>query len=205
MNRTLIAAMAVVGMANASIALADDVGLYVLGGIGQTTGSNDQSNLDNALRSVGAVGFGSTLSKPTVYKLQLGYQINQNFAVEGGYLGSSNENYTASGGNLAGPISASGSVKGWNLTGVGILPLVNNFSLLGKLGFASIKESVTVVGPGGAAAGSGNKTDLTYGIGAKYDFTSNIFARFDVDSYNVGNSASSSRSTVWMFDIGYKF
>jgi OOP family OmpA-OmpF porin len=178
---------------------------YVLGGLGQTTGSSDQSNLDSALTSVGGRGFSSTLSKPTVYKLQLGYQANQYFAVEGGFIGSNNENYTASGGNLAGPLSASASVKGWNLVGVGILPVANQFSLLGKLGVASIKESATLTGPGGTFTGSGSKFDVTYGVGAMFDFTKSIFARFDVDSYSVGNSTSSARSTVWMVDVGFRF
>ncbi|MDD5383328.1 MAG: porin family protein [Gallionella sp.] len=186
-------------------AFAGDDGWYVLGGAGQTTGSGDKSSMDSALIAAGATGFSSSLSKPTVYKLQAGYQINKNFAVEGGYLGSNNETYTATGGNLAGPVTVSASITGWNLTAVGILPLANQFSLLGKLGVADIRVSGTVTGPGGAIGASGSKTDLTYGIGAKYDFTNAVFARFDVDSYKVGSSASSSRNTVWMIDVGYKF
>ncbi len=190
---------------NVSAADAPDSGFYVLGGVGRTMNNNDQSNLDNLLRSVGGVGFTSSLSDPTVYKLQIGYQVMKYFAVEGGYLGSSNETYNASGGNLAGPLSASGSIKGWNLNGVGIWPLGNQFSLLGKLGVAGIKESVTVTGPGGSASANGTKNDVTFGIGAKYDFNENIFVRLDLDRYSVGSSSSSSKTNVWMLDLGYKF
>ncbi len=186
-------------------ALAADEGFYVLGGVGQVTGNNDKAVLDSALVSVGGVGFSSSLKKPTVYKLQAGYQINKNLAVEGGYIGSSNETYSASGGNLAGPVAASGKISGWNLTAVGILPVASKFSLLGKLGVAGIKTSVNVRGPGGTAAVGGSKTDLSYGIGAQYDFTDACFARLDLDSYKTGSSTSSSRSTVWMIDVGYKF
>jgi len=186
-------------------ALAADSGFYVLGGVGQVTGNNDKAVLDSALISLGGAGFSSSLSKPTVYKLQAGYQINRNLAVEGGYLGSNNETYSASGGNLAGPVVASGKINGWNLTAVGILPVAAQFSLLGKLGVSGIKTSVNVTGPGGTAAVGGSKTDLTYGIGAQCDFTDAFFARLDLDSYKTGSSTSSSRSTVWMIDVGYKF
>lgn len=186
-------------------ALAEGNGFYLLGGVGQTTSSNDKSTVDGALIAAGAVGFSSSYSKPTVYKLQGGYQINKNWAVEGGYIGSTNETYSASGGNLVGPVSASGKISGWNLTGVGILPVANQFSLLGKLGIAGIRNSITATGAGGAITASGTKTDITYGIGAQYDFTNAAFVRFDLDSYKTGNSAASNRSTVWMVDVGYKF
>lgn len=186
-------------------ALADNSKFYVLGAAGQTTSDNGKTTIDNALTSVGGVGFSSAYSKPTVYKLQVGYQINENFAAEGGYVGSNNATYTATGGNLAGPISASGSVSGWNLTAVGILPIANQFSLLGKLGIADIQSDASVTGPGGSASASGSKTDLTYGLGAQYDFTNAVFGRFELDSYKTGSSTSSSRNTVWTLGVGYKF
>jgi OOP family OmpA-OmpF porin len=60
-----------------------------------------------------------------LYKLQTGYQLDRNWALEGGYLDSNNANYSASGGNLPGTVTSSASVSGWNLTGIGILPLSN--------------------------------------------------------------------------------
>lgn len=186
-------------------AFAGDNGWYVLGAVGQTTSNNGKTTLDSALTAGGATGFLSSYSEPTFYKLQAGYQINNNFAVEGGYIGSNNATYTASGGNLAGPVTASGSLTGWNLTAVGILPLANQFSLLGKLGVADISSSATATGPGGTFSAGGSKTDLTYGIGAQYDFTNAIFARLDFDSYKAGSSTSSTRNTVWALGVGYKF
>lgn len=153
----LCVAVTMVGVSGA--ALAGNSGFYVLGAAGQTTSDNGKATIDNALTSVGGVGFSSAYSKPTVYKLQVGYQINENFAAEGGYVGSNNATYTATGGNLAGPISASGSVSGWNLTAVGRLPLGNQFSLLGKLGVADIRAGASVTGPGGTVSASGSKSD----------------------------------------------
>lgn len=205
--KKVLAGLCVTGvmMLVSGVACAADEGFYVLGGVGQLTGNNDKATLDSALISVGGVGFSSSLKKPTVYKLQAGYQINRNLAVEGGYIGSSNETYTATGGNLVGAVTATGKISGWNLTAVGILPVAEKFSLLGKLGVAGIKTSVSVTGPGGTVAVGGSRTDLTYGIGAQYYFTDAFFARLDLDSYKTGSSTSATRSTVWMVDVGYKF
>lgn len=205
MKKIILALMALIGLAGATTAFADDDGWYVLGAVGRPTGSDYQSRVDNALIAAGGTGFSSSFSKATVYKLQLGYQINKNFAVEGGYLGSSNQTYSATGGNLGGTLTVSGNVSGYNLIAVGILPLANQFSLLGKLGVAGLQESVTATGGGFTVSVNGSKTDLTYGLGAKYDFTKEISMRLDLDSYNVGNSTSASRSNVWMVGAGYKF
>lgn len=161
--------------------------------------------MDDALRAAGASGFSSSLNNPTVFKLQEGYQINRNWAIEAGYFQTNYENYSATGGNLPGPVTASARASGWHLSGVGILPLANQFSLLGKLGIASIEDEVTLSGPGGTLSASGTKIDTTYGIGAKYDVTKHFFGRLDVDSIKVGNSSSSSRYTVWTIDLGYMF
>jgi OOP family OmpA-OmpF porin len=206
MKKITFAVMTIAGLASAVPAFAADPGWYLVGGIGETTGgSGGQSAVDNALTSAGAGSFSSSLDTPSLYKLEGGYQFDKNWALEGGYLGSSHTNYSASGGNLSAAANASASFGGWNLTGVGILPLGSGFSLLGKLGVANMQESATASGGGYSASTGGSKNDLTYGIGVKYDFGNGVFARADLDSYNIGNSNASSRSTVGMIDIGYKF
>jgi len=193
-------------LAAVSPAFAADQGWYVLGGVGKSTGGDDgQTSIDNTLTSNGASGFSSNLGSPTLYKLEAGFQLDRNWALEGGYLGSNNSNYSATGGNLSGIATSSASFSGWNLTGVGTLPLGNGFSLLGKLGVANMQESANIGGGGYTTSISGSKTALTYGLGAKYDFGNGVFIRADLDNYDIGNSNASSRSTVGMVDIGYKF
>lgn len=206
MKKFTLAVVAFAGLAGAATASAADQGLYLLGGIGQVVGGDGgQSAVDNSLTSAGASGFSSNMNTPTLYKLQAGYQLNKNWAVEGGYLGSNNASYSASGGNLPGTVTSSASVSGWNFTGVGIVPLADKFSILGKVGVADMQESSNAQGNGISASTNGSKTGLTYGIGVKYDFTNAVFVRADLDSYDIGNSNSSSRSTVGMIDVGYKF
>jgi len=206
MKKSTLTVLALAGLISASSAFADDHGFYVLGGVGKVTGGDGgQSSIDNALGTAGGGGFSSSMDNPTVYRLQGGYQLNQNWAVEGGYLGSSNTNYSASGGNLPGTVTSSGSLSGWNVTGVGILPLANKFSLVGKLGVANMQESADVSAGNFSTSTGGSKTDATYGVGLKYDFNNATFIRADLDSYNIGNSNGSSRSTIGTINVGYKF
>lgn len=205
MKKMILALTTAIGLITASTAMAGGNSWYVLGAAGQASNDTSKSEMDALLVSVGGTGFASTYEKPTMYKLQLGYEINKNLAVEGGYVGSNNATYTATGGNLAGPISVSADYSGWNLAAVGIAPINDKFSLLGRLGVADIKVKGTVTGPGGTASASGSKADFLVGVGMKYDITSTVFTRLDLDSYKFGDSASSSRGSVWTIGLGVKF
>jgi OOP family OmpA-OmpF porin len=205
MKKSTLAVMAIAGLLGASTAVAGDDGLYLLGEVGRITGNGGQSLLDHGLTAAGAVGFSSSVNAPTLYKLQAGYQINRNWAVEGGYLGADNAHYSAAGGSLRRAVTGTASINGWDLTAVGILPVSDKFSLLGKIGIADMQEKATTQRAGVSSSTSSTKTDLTYGIDAKYDFTDTIFMRVGLDSYNIGNSNYSVRNTMAMIAAGYKF
>lgn len=182
-------------------ALADDSGFYVLGAVGQTRTST-KTDTDTQLIALGATGLVSSGdNNATAYKLQAGYQVNSNLAIEGGYIYGGKFNYSATATNIAGVINATGKVTGWNLIAVGILPLGNQFSGLGKLGVADVRSSATATLAGLSASASTSKSDLTYGLGVKYAVTNAVFLRGDWDSYKGSNS----RSNVWTVGVGYKF
>jgi hypothetical protein len=129
--------------------------MYILGSIGQSKVSIDKASFDNDLTTAGATGLSSTTDeKDTGYKLQLGYQYNQSFAIEGGYvdLGKFKYNATYTGGAASAEVKA----KGWNIDAVGIAPLNDAFSLLGKIGLirGKVDTTVSATGPGGAASES---------------------------------------------------
>ena len=197
--------MAVAGLVGTQAAFAGDSGWYVLGASGQTFGGSDKSSLANVLTSSGGIGFSSNLSRPTVYNLDLGYQLNKNIAFEGGYIGLNNETYTAFGGNLPTPVSLSVGISGWNAKVVGILPVADKFSLLGKVGVAEIKESINGTALGAVISTISSITDITYGVGAKYDFNENIAGRIDLDRYSVGSTSNNLQESVWTVGIAYKF
>lgn len=115
----------------------------------------------------------------TGIKILGGYQFHKNIAAEIGY----SRLFDKDGVEL----------NALELVGVGIFPLANQFSLLGKVGFARLDAK----GPGG----SDNSTELTFGFGGQYDFSRNLGLRLqwqryttdgdDVDFLNLG--------VVWRF------
>ena len=111
---------------------------------------------------VGNADFGS--DDDTAFKLFAGYKFHPNVAVEGGWA----QLYDKGG----------SEVTSLEVVAVGILPLAHQFSLLGKLGFASVDVDTPL--------GGDTKTELTYGIGAQYDVTPMIgvragWQRYDTD------------------------
>lgn len=200
--------MAITGMFGATAALASDDGFYLYGAIGSASGYNFQSFMDNYF-SVYGYG-GSSVNYPSAIKLNAGYQFNRNFAIEGGYLGLSDEDYIDYLGD-----SATNSVSGWDIKAVGILPLSYQFSLLGKLGIADIRSSTNTYTSSPYFTytyGTSSKSGLTYGLGAKFDFTRAVSLRFDWDSYdsniNVGDGVTpiaSNRFNVWTIGLAFTF
>lgn len=114
----------------------------------------------------------------TGFKFLGGYQFHRNIAAELGY------------GLL---FDKSGvEVTSLEAVAVGIFPLANNFSLLGKLGFAMIEAD----GPGG----SEDETELTWAIGAQYDFTRNLGVRLQFQRYETDDSVDFINvGVVWRF------
>lgn len=205
MKSITLVIMAIASLIGATTAFASDNGWYLFGAVGQTTGSPITQLLDHELTYVGKNGFSSRLSTPTIYNLYVGYQINQNVALEGGYIGSTNVTYAASGGNLAGPVTASARINGGTVAAVGMLPLAKQFSLLGKVGVAYMQVTATVTGLAGTPSVSGITTDITYGVGAKYDYSNAVSMRLNLDNLNIGSSSFSGRRNVWTVGVGYKF
>jgi OOP family OmpA-OmpF porin len=105
----------------------------------------------------------------------LGYQFNQNFAVEGGYRRLADfDNVT---------------VNQTHVSAIGIVPLQGGFNIYGRLGYNNLDTKVN----------SGNTTDLgtgvLYGVGVGYNFTPAIAVRLEAqkpssDSSNLGASLS---------------
>jgi len=116
--------------------------------------------------------------KDMTWGLFAGYRLHRNFAAEIGYhdLGS------ASGGGVSFDATA------WELVGLGIAPLNDQFSVYGKLGFFR-----------GQVKGAGiteTNTDLTYGLGGQFDATQNIGIRVEWQRYPSMGGGALSKSDV---------
>lgn len=123
----------------------------------------------------------------TGFRVSAGYQFNRNFAAEVGYVSLFDKRI--SGANL--------EVDGFELVGVGKMPLANNFSVYGKLGFLMWDAKASAFG----ISDSEDGTDLTYGIGLQYDVSRNFGLRGQWQRYDVDDADAD------MFSIGlvYRF
>ena len=71
-------------------------GFYVVGDVSRSSVSMDRGTFDAALTGAGAVGLSSSDSgDSTQWRVQLGYEFNKNFAVEGGYIDLGRAKYRA--------------------------------------------------------------------------------------------------------------
>lgn len=192
------------GLAAPGSASAGDGHWYAFGAVGTTAGGGNKAFLDDQLRAAGERGFQSSLATPNIYKIGIGVQLNDNLALEGGYLRSEMTNYTATGGSVSGTIGGLNIFDGGFFDVTGILPLTHNFSLLGRLGTSEILHTAGLSGPGFSVYASGVATDWTYGIGAQYRLTDAIAVRLDGDTYDVGGPYSA-YTTIWTLGLTYGF
>ena len=192
-------------------AFADDTGAYVLGSVGNSQPNIGQSTFDGRLGSAGATNVGSSWENSDWgWKAQLGYQFNRNFALEGGYVNLGDVSYNAS--YTQGTATGDYKVDGWDVAGLGILPLDNNFSMFGKLGVIDARVTADLFGTWLNGVGNANDAVTSwrpeYGFGAMYNFTRNTGLRLEFEQINgVGNSSTTGQANVDLMSLGatYRF
>jgi OOP family OmpA-OmpF porin len=164
----LAAALLGAGLAASS---AHAEGLYFGGSVG-TPHFGDGVN--------GVSGDGSGVSG----KLFGGYQLNPNFAIEGGL---------ASLGHIS---NATGTVNGHavHLDAVGLLPLGANFSLLGSVGVAHVSLNTS--------NGDDKGVGLKLGLGAEYALSRNVSLRGEYENYRAPEFGA--RPTVGQYTFGLR-
>jgi OOP family OmpA-OmpF porin len=141
------------------------------GALAQGTMSGAYVGLD-----VGQADFGD--EDDTAFKIFGGFQFHPNLAAEVGYSMLLDK----------GPVE----VTALEVVAVGIFPLANQFSILGKLGLANVDVETPV--------GSEDKTELTYGIGVQYDFTRNLGGRVQWQRYDTDEEIDLfTIGVVWKF------
>jgi len=185
-------------------------GWYAGANIGQS-----RANIDNTRIANGLLGAGFTATsvskdeRDTGYKVFGGYQVNRNFAVEGGFYDLGNFGFNAT---TAPPGSLTGRIKlrGLNLDAVGIIPIADRFSVLGRVGlnYAEARDSFSGTGLVAVTNPNPNKREMNYkiGIGLQYDFTPALGMRLEAERYRV-NDAVGNRGDVDLISLGivYRF
>lgn len=192
---------------SSQLAVAANTGWYGGASAGRSKAKIDNGKINNVLRSAGFATATTTArdERHTGYKLYGGYQINKNFALEGGYFDLGRFGFTSTttvpGGTLTGHIK----IKGVNLDAVGTLPITGKFSALGRLGvqYAEAKDSVS--GTGGVVVlksdPSKRETNYKLGWGIQYDLTQSIGLRGEMERYRI-NDAVSNRENLDFYSAG---
>ena len=106
--------------------------------------------------------------KDTAFKLFAGYQFHPNFAAEFGYTDLGKAKFSDPLG------SAELKASAWELSALGMFPVMPSLQLFGRLGFYNGKTEFS-----GDATGSKTKTGVTWGLGGEWDFTRNVGARLE--------------------------
>lgn len=209
MKRTLLTAATLLALGATPAWAAGN--FYVLGAVGTTDADISKGELDNEITGDGLTLLSSSLDNTdTGYKLQLGYQFNPNFAIEGGYLNLGKFNYSV---DVAGG-SGQGDAKvdGWNIAVLGMMPLTHNFGLFAKLGTidAKVKSRVSATGVGGTASVDESKAKWKthVGLGGTYQFSPNVGVRLEYEEFwKLGDAATTGEAdvTLWSIGVSYRF
>ena len=126
----------------------------------------------------------------TGYKLFANYEFASRIAIEGGYIDFGKPEDVVLG--LPGEIDASG----WNLYGVGNLPLSDGVELFAKAGIVSWEADSII---DGILVDTEDGTDLALGFGGRWKAGDAFGFRAEVDWFDIDEADS-----VWMASIGFE-
>jgi opacity protein-like surface antigen len=127
----------------------------------------------------------SDMLTPSDYGIGVGYQVSSDVSVEASYLAIRKVPIFGSAGFVG--------VSGFNIGVVGYLPVVNSFSLVGKIGtFSSTAKSA-------ALQSDYNNTTISTGLGIQYEASQNFSLRLLIES--LGTLKSSATDVGWDYRL----
>lgn len=135
-------------------------------------------------------GFGFD-ANDTGYKFFANYTFSSNLGIEGGYIDFGSPEDIVAG--LPGEIDASG----WNIYGVGNLPLSDGLNLFAKAGLVAWEADSII---DGFLVDTDDGTDLALGFGARWNSNEAFGVRAEVDWFDIDEADS-----VWMASVGFEF
>lgn len=173
-------------------AMAIDVGkFYVAADVGQAKAKDGCAGLP--------AGF-SCNTNATGIRLGGGYQITNNLSAEVNYadLGT----YTING-TLAGlPLTSPTTIKSLQGAVVASFPITDEFSLTGKLGFASTKVNASASIPGAAVSISATSTTPVLGVGMLYSVSKSLAFRAQYEDFGTVGDVNTGTSKLTLLSVG---
>ncbi|RSZ58920.1 OmpA family protein [Massilia atriviolacea] len=178
---------------------------YVGGNVGQSRGNIDDVRLIRSLTANGATLTNFTADEKDVgYKLYVGKQLNQYFAVEAGFFDLGKFGFKSST-TQNGTLNGEAGFRGANLDLVAQLPVSQRFSVFGRAGMNYAKATTRFNGNRLFAvtnpSPSERKLNAKAGFGLEYKFSEALALRGEVERYRV-NDAVGNRGDVDLFSVG---
>lgn len=199
--------VALTGMAS-PLTMAEDAGWYGGFNIGQSRAKIDDERITSSLLGGGFTSVSIVDDdRDTGYKLFGGYQFNRYFALESGYFDLGQFGFTATT-TPAGTFSGDMKLKGLSLDAVGILPLTEKFSALGRAGvnYADTQDSFRGTGSVIVSNPDSDKRAANYkvGLGLQYAFTQALGMRAEAERYRI-NDAVGNKGDIDLLSLGLVF
>ena len=204
--------LAAIAVITSQFAMADDLGWYGGANVGRSAATIDDARITSGLLTRGLATTSITdQDRSTGGKVFGGYQFNRNFALEGGYFDLGRFGFTATtvpAGTLTGNIR----LRGLNLDAVGILPVTEKLSVLGRVGVTNARARDSFSGTGAVnvpypnANPSRRDTNYKFGVGVQYAFNDALAMRVEAERYRV-NDAVGNKGDVDLVSVGlvYRF
>lgn len=179
---------------------------YIGAGIGQSRASIDDQRLIRSLMENGASSVQFSMDeRDTAYKLYLGKQLNENFALEGGYFNLGKSNFSALTNPGAGSLNGEVGFQGVNLDLLGRVHFTERFSMLANIGMHYTEAKAHFSGNRLYAITNPNPTERKLngkvGLGLEYQMTQALALRGQVERYRV-NDGVQNRGDVDFYSIG---
>jgi len=179
---------------------------------GLNIGQTDESINDGAIAN-NEIGGGLTSltddHRDNGYKLFAGYQLNDNFALEGGYfdLGQFGSRAVK---DQVGALKTRTKTKGFNFDLVGSLPMTEKLSAFARAGvhYSEVKDRFQ--GSGGVIVTDRHRrnrdVNFKWGGGLQYDFTQKFGMRLEAERYAI-NDVMDNNGSINLYSLGalYRF
>lgn len=162
-----VLSLAALAFAGPALSQQNESGIYIGGALGQAEQSDQCSGTAPGV---------SCDNKDSAWKIFGGFQVNRYLAAELGYanLGEASAS--------AGTVSAKDEATAFELVALGMFPVVERFSIFGKLGLYRGELERTSNNPL-VQTGTNEQTDFTFGLGVRFDITHNIGLRAEWQRY----------------------
>lgn len=196
----ILATISLNTFAEDKVSLAKDSGFFVGGSLGiASLDFDEQKSIDKSAANGVIMSSIDIDDENAGVKVFGGYNFNQYFGIEGGYvyLGEYDSTF-----NITAPVAEASAVNsdvyGFMFAGVASFPITNNAKLFGKVGLlrwesdSSINSNLyTVIDDDG--------TDVMFGFGANYKVTDNALMRIEWERYALD------KSDIDLFSIGMQY